>query len=55
LKDGAPYSVRVVFAPFSQVAGFNTAENGQQFTNKKGSHPKEPFINLDDGILFTNN
>jgi hypothetical protein len=55
-KDGAPYSVCVVFAPFStQDAGFNTAESCQQFTNKKGSHPEEPFINLDDGVLFTNN
>ncbi|TVP40034.1 exported protein of unknown function [Candidatus Nitrosocosmicus arcticus] len=54
-KDGAPYSVCIVFAPFSpQDAGFNTAESCQQFTNKKGSHPEEPFINLDDGVLFTN-
>ena len=35
-KDGAPYSVCVVFAPLSsQDAGFNTAESCQQFTNKK--------------------
>ncbi len=55
-KDGAPYSVCVVFAPFStQDAGFNTAESCQQFTNKKGSHPEEPFINLDDGVFFRNN
>ena len=55
-KDGAPYSLCVVFAPFSpQDAGFNTAESCQQFTNKKGSHPEEPFINLDEGVFFTNN
>jgi hypothetical protein len=55
-KDGAPYSVCVVFAPFlPQDAGFSTAESCQQFTNKKGSHPEEPFINLDDGVLLTNN
>ena len=55
-KDGAPYSVCAVFTPFSpQEAGFNTVESCQQFTNKKGSHPEEPFINLDEGVLFTNN
>lgn len=54
-KDGAPYSVCATFTPQSQDAGFNTAENCQQFTNKKGSHPEEPFINLDEGVLFTNN
>ena len=54
-KDGAPYSVCATFAPQSQDAGFNTAESCQQFTNKKGSHPEEPFINLDEGVLFTNN
>ena len=49
-KDGATYSLCVVFAPFSpQDAGFNTAESCQQFTNKKGDHPEEPFINLDEG------
>lgn len=54
-KDGAPYSVCVTFSPFSsQDAGFNTAESCQQFTNKKGSHPEEPFINLDEGSFFTN-
>ena len=55
-KDGAPYSVCVVFSPFSpQEAGFNTAESCQQFTNQKGDHPEEPFINLDDGLFLTNN
>ncbi len=55
-KDGAPYSVCVEFAPFSpQEAGFNTAESCQQFTNQRGDNPEEPFINLDDGIFFTNN
>ena len=55
-KDGAPYSVCVVFAPFSpQEAGFNTAESCQQFTNQRGDNPEEPFINLDDGVFFTNN
>jgi hypothetical protein len=54
-KDGAPYSVCVIFAPQSQDAGFNTTENCQQFTNKKGSHPEEPFINLDERVLFTDN
>ena len=55
-KDGAPYSVCVAFFPSSpQEAGFNTAESCQQFTNKKGSHPEEPFINLDDGVFFRNN
>ena len=55
-RDGAPYSVCAVFSPFSpQEAGFNSAESCQQFTNKKGSHPEEPFINLDEGVLFTNN
>ena len=52
-KDGAPYSVCVVFAPLSpQEAGFNTAESCQQFTNQRGDNPEEPFINLDDGVLF---
>lgn len=55
-KDGAPYSVCVTFSPFSpQEAGFNTAESCQQFTNKKGDHPEEPLINLDDGLFSTNN
>ena len=54
-KDGAPYSVCATFAPQSQDAGFNTTESCQQFTNKKGSHPEEPFINLDEGVLFTDN
>ena len=55
-KDGAPYSVCVVFAPFSpQEAGFNTAESCQQFTNQRGDNPEEPFINLDDGVFFTSN
>ena len=52
-KDGAPYSVCVAFSPFSpQDAGFNTTESCQQFTNKKGDHPEEPFINLDDGLFL---
>jgi hypothetical protein len=51
-KDGAPYSVCVTFSPFSpQDAGFNTVESCQQFTNKKGDHPEEPFINLDVGLF----
>ena len=54
-KDGAPYSVCVEFAPTSQNAEFTTAENCEQFTNQKGSHPEEPFINLDEGVLFTDN
>jgi len=55
-KDGAPYSVCVTFSPFSpQEAGFNTAESCQQFTNQRGDHPEEPFINLDDGLFLTNN
>ncbi|WP_148685726.1 hypothetical protein [Candidatus Nitrosocosmicus hydrocola] len=55
-KDGAPYSVCVAFFPLSsQESGFNTAESCQQFTNKKGSHPEEPFINLDKGVFFRNN
>ena len=54
-KEGAPYSVCATFAPQSQDAGFNTAESCQQFTNQKGDHPEEPFINLDGGVLFTNN
>lgn len=54
-KDGAPYSICVTFTPQSQDAGFSTAESCQQFTNKKGSHPEEPFINLDEGVKFTNN
>ena len=55
-KDGAPYSVCVMFSPFlPQEAGFNTAESCQQFTNQKGDHPEEPFINLDDGLFSTNN
>ncbi len=55
-KDGAPYSVCVVFAPISpQDAGFNTVESCQQFTNQRGDNPEEPFINLDEGVLFTNN
>ncbi|KAA2283168.1 hypothetical protein [Candidatus Nitrosocosmicus sp. SS] len=54
-KDGATYSICVAFTPQSQNAGFSTAESCQQFTNKKGSHPEEPFINLDDGVKFTNN
>ena len=55
-KDGAPYSVCVVFAPHSpQDAGYNTAESCQQFTNQRGDNPEEPFINLDEGVLFTNN
>jgi hypothetical protein len=54
-KDGAPYSVCVTFYPFSsENAGFNSVSSCQQFTNKKGSHPEEPFINLDDGSFFTN-
>ena len=53
--DGAPYSVCVVFAPSSGDAGFTTAESCQQFTNQKGDNPEEPFINLDEGVLFTNN
>ncbi len=55
-KDGAPYSVCVAFFPSSpQEAGFNTAESCQQFTNKKGDNPEEPFINLDEGVFFRNN
>ena len=55
-KDGALYSVCVMFSPFlPQEAGFNTAESCQQFTNQKGDHPEEPFINLDDGLFSTNN
>ena len=55
-RDGAPYSVCAVFSPFSpQEAGFNSAESCQHFTNKKGSHPEEPFINLDEGVFFRNN
>ena len=54
-KDGAPYSVCVEFAPTSQNAEFTTAESCEQFTNQKGSHPEEPFINLDEGVLFTDN
>nr|MBA2268024.1 hypothetical protein [Nitrosopumilus sp.] len=50
-----PYSVCVVFAPSSGDAGFTTAESCQQFTNQKGDNPEEPFINLDEGVLFTNN
>jgi hypothetical protein len=55
-KDGALYSVCVMFSPFlPPEAGFNTAESCQQFTNQKGDHPEEPFINLDDGLFSTNN
>jgi len=54
-KDGTPYSICVTFTPQSQNAGFSTVESCQQFTNKKGSHPEEPFINLDEGVKFTNN
>jgi hypothetical protein len=54
-KDGAPYSVCVAFAPSTQDAGFNLAKSCQQFTNKKGSHPEEPFINLDEGVFFRSN
>jgi len=54
-KDGAPYSVCVVFTPSSQNVDFTTAESCEQFTNQKGHSPEEPFINLDDGVLFTNN
>lgn len=55
-KDGAPYSVCAMFSPSSpQESGFNSAESCQQFTNKKGSHPEEPFINLDEGVFFRNN
>ena len=54
-KDGAPYSICVTFTPQSQGSGFSTAESCQQFTNKKGSLPEEPFINLDEGVQFTNN
>lgn len=25
------------------------------FTNQKGYNPEEPFVNLDGGVLFTNN
>lgn len=52
-KDGAPYSICVTFTPQSQDSGFSTAESCQQFTNKKGSHPEEPFINLDAGTIFS--
>ena len=46
-KDGAPYSVCVMFSPFSpQEAGFNTAESCQQFTNKKGVIQKNPSSTL---------
>ncbi len=54
-KDGAPYSVCIVFTPSSQNAEFTTAESCEQFTNQKGHNPEEPFINLDEGVLFTNN
>ena len=54
-KDGAPYSVCVVFTPSSQNAEFTTAESCELFTNQKGHSPEEPFINLDNGVLFTNN
>ena len=54
-KDGAPYSVCVVFTPSSQNVDFTTAETCEQFTNQKGHNPEEPFVNLDDGVLFTNN
>ena len=55
-KDGALYSVCVMFSPFlPQEAGFNTAESCQQFTNQKGDHPEKPFINLDDGLFSTSN
>lgn len=27
----------------------------EQFTNQKGHNPEEPFVNLDEGVLFTNN
>ena len=54
-KDGAPYSLCVVFAPSSPNTEFNTAESCQQFTNQRGDNPEEPFINLDEGVLFTNN
>ncbi|HYF98689.1 MAG TPA: hypothetical protein VD815_01215 [Candidatus Saccharimonadales bacterium] len=54
-KDGAPYSVCVTFSPFSpQDSGFNLVESCQQFTNKKGDNPEEPFINLDEGVFSTN-
>lgn len=54
-KDGAPYSVCVAFTPSSQDAGFNLVESCQQFTNKKGDNPEEPFINLDGGVFSTDN
>ena len=54
-KDGAPYSVCVMFTPSSQNVNFVTAESCEQFTNQKGHNPEEPFINLNDGVLFTNN
>ncbi len=54
-KDGAPYSVCVEFSPSSQDAEFTTAISCEQFTNQKGNNPEEPFINLDEGVLFTNN
>lgn len=54
-KDGAPYSVCVTFAPLSTDAGFTTTENCQQFINQKGDNPEEPFVNLNDGVRFTNN
>ena len=54
-KDGAPYSVCVEFAPTLQNAEFTTAESYEQFTNQKGDNSEEPFINLDKGVLFTNN
>lgn len=53
-KDGSPYSVCVALTPSSPNAGFNTAESCQTFTNKLGKHIEEPFINLDDGVFFTN-
>jgi len=54
-KDGAPYSICAVFTPSSQNAEFTTAEICQQFINQKGHYPEKPFINLDNGVLFTNN
>ncbi|CAN5851457.1 hypothetical protein BH23THE1_BH23THE1_25780 [soil metagenome] len=55
-KDGAPYSVCVAFTPSSPLeAGFNTVESCQTFTNTEGDHDEEPFINLEDGRLFSSN
>ncbi len=53
-KDGAPYSVCASFTPSSQEAGFNLVESCQQFTNKRGDNPEEPFINLDQGVFSSN-